>query len=98
MTESRVDELERGTFCSGSYEGTVEWFAEDKGNAVMFEDAEKIIAELEAKLGGKDVELGLLDARIAELEAELVVERAARELAEAKLDKLAINFGDDYKL
>ena len=32
------------------------------------------------------------------LEAELVVERAARELAEAKLDKLAINFGDDYKL
>jgi len=35
---------------------------------------------------------------ITELEAELAVERAARELAEAKLDKLAINFGDDYKL
>ena len=38
------------------------------------------------------------EARITELEAELAVERAARELAEAKLDKLAINFGDDYKL
>ena len=33
-----------------------------------------------------------------ELEAELAAERVARELAEAKLDKLAINFGEDYKL
>ena len=44
-----------------------------------------------------DLVLSSSAKRITELESELATERAARELAEAKLDKLAINFGDDYK-
>jgi len=57
---------------------------------------------LQIELDAERAVRGMEENRLHEVQKGLLnqieIEKAARELAEAKLDKLAINFGDDYKL
>ena len=78
--------------------GVALWREGNPGHDLVMPDKGEMVAWLLDEMRSLETLKSIADEANTLLTADLTTERAARELAEAKLDKLAINFGEDYKL